>query len=129
MPAWIGLTGLPYVTGTSDALNTRFIIDMMLAQDPELKKVGLLYSLSEVNSAKPIAEAIATLESRGIAYVERTANTNDEVITAVSASGCSGPPGRRWCGIGWSPYCPRPAGPAPPQWPGRSRPGRGGPSA
>ena len=73
------------MTGTSDALNTRFIIDMMLAQDPELKKVGLLYSLSEVNSAKPIAEAIATLESRGIAYVERTANTNDEVITAVSA--------------------------------------------
>ena len=84
-PEAAGLTGLPYVTGTSDALNTRFIIDMMLAQDPELKKVGLLYSLSEVNSAKPIAEAIATLESRGIAYVERTANTNDEVITAVSA--------------------------------------------
>ena len=84
-PETAGLTGLDYVTGTSDALNTRFIIDMMLAQNPELKKVGLLYSLSEVNSAKPIAEAIATLDARGIEYAERTANTNDEVIAAASA--------------------------------------------
>jgi len=81
----VKLDGIDYVTGTSDALNTRFIIDMMLAQNPDVKKVGLLYSLSEANSAKPIAEAIATLEGRGIAYVERTANTNEEVIAAVSA--------------------------------------------
>ena len=32
----VALTGLDYVTGTSDALNTRFIIDLMLAQNPEL---------------------------------------------------------------------------------------------
>ena len=84
-PVGAELTGIDYVTGTSDALNTRFIIDMMLAQNPNTAKVGLLYSLSEPNSAAPIAEAKAYLEGKGIAYVEQTANTNDEVIAAASA--------------------------------------------
>lgn len=81
----VGLTSLDYVTGTSDALNTRFIIDLMLLQNPELKKVGLLYSLSEDNSATPIAEAKAYLTEKGIAYSEQTANSNDEVVAAASA--------------------------------------------
>lgn len=78
------MTDIDYVTGTSDALNTKFILDMMLAQDPEVKKVGLLYSLSEDNSKTPIAEAKAYLEERDRIHRE-TANTNDEVITAASA--------------------------------------------
>ncbi len=78
------LTGIDYVTGISDALNTQFILDMMLAQNPDLKSVGLLYSLSEPNSTKPIAEAKAYLDSKGIKYVEATGNTTDEVISAVS---------------------------------------------
>ena len=78
------LTGIDYVTGTSDALNVEFIMDMMLAQNPDVKKVGLLYSLSEVNSATPIAEAKAYLEAKNIAYTEATGNTNDEVIAAAS---------------------------------------------
>ena len=53
------LTGIDYVTGTSDALNTEYILDMMLAQDPGVSKVGLLYSLSEPNSTKPIADDLA----------------------------------------------------------------------
>jgi len=84
-PAAADLTGIDYVTGTSDALNTPFILDMMLAQDPELTKVGLLYSLSEPNSATPIADAKAYLDGKGIAYTEQTANTNDEVIAAAAA--------------------------------------------
>ncbi len=79
------LTGIDYVTGTSDALNTEFILDMMLAQNPELSKVGLLYSLSETNSATPIAEAKAYLDEAGIEYTEQTASTNDEVVAAASA--------------------------------------------
>ena len=79
------LTGIDYVTGTSDALNTAFIMDMMFAQNPDVKNVGLLYSLSEANSAKPIAEAKTYLEDKGIAFVEQTAGTNDEVIAAASA--------------------------------------------
>lgn len=84
-PEGAGLTGMSGVSGTSDALNTEFIIDMMLAQDPDIQKVGLLYSLSEANSAAPIAEAKGILEKRGIAYSEQTAATTDEVIAAASA--------------------------------------------
>ena len=84
-PASAGLTGLPTVTGTSDALNTRFIIDMMLAADPDLSCVGLLYSNSEINSETPIAEAKAYLEELGIEYLEKTGNAADEVITAANA--------------------------------------------
>ncbi len=59
------LTGIDYVTGTSDALNTDFIMDMMLTQNPDVQKVGLLYSLSEANSTKPIADAKAYLDEKG----------------------------------------------------------------
>ena len=84
-PATAKMTGIDYVTGTSDALNTAFILDMMLAADPEVKSVGLLYSLSEPNSETPIAEAKAYLDGKGISYIEQTAATNDEVIAAASA--------------------------------------------
>ena len=84
-PEGAQMTGIDYVTGTSDALNTGFILDMMLAQNPDVQKVGLLYSLSEDNSTTPIAEAKEYLDGKGIAYVEKTANTNDEVITAASS--------------------------------------------
>ena len=84
-PAAANLTGIDYVTGTSDALNTEFIMDMMFAQTPNVAKVGLLYSLSEPNSAQPITDAKAYLDAKGIAYVEQTASTNDEVVAAASA--------------------------------------------
>lgn len=84
-PAAAELTGIDYVTGTSDALNTTFILDMMFAQNPDITKVGLLYSLSEPNSATPIADAKAYLEGKGISYTEQPAATNDEVIAAASA--------------------------------------------
>ena len=52
-PATAGLTGLANVTGVSDALNTPFILNMMLEVNPEIKTVGLLYSNSEPNSVTP----------------------------------------------------------------------------
>ena len=84
-PETAKLTGIDYVTGTSDALNTEFIMDMMFAQNPNVAKVGLLYSLNEPNSAKPIADAKAYLDAKGITCIEQTANTNDEVVAAASA--------------------------------------------
>ena len=84
-PEAAGLTDLPLVTGTSDALNTPFILEMMLAVNPDIQTVGLLYSNSETNSATPIAEAKAYLDEKGIAYVEKTGNTNDEISSAVAA--------------------------------------------
>ena len=84
-PETAGLTGIPTVTGVSDALNTPFILDMMLAAQPDIQSVGLLYSLSEPNSATPIAQAKEYLAAMGINVVEKTGNTADEVITAASA--------------------------------------------
>ena len=84
-PEVANLTGIPYVTGTSDALNVELILDMMLAQNPEIKTVGLLYSASETNSAPAIEEAKAYLDSKNISYIEKTGNTSDEIIAAVSS--------------------------------------------
>ena len=84
-PAQADLLDIDYVTGTCDALNTSFILDMMLAQNPDTQKVGLLYSLSEPNSATPIAEAKEYLDDKGILYEEFTANSDDEVVAAAGA--------------------------------------------
>lgn len=78
------LTGFDYITGTSDALNTELIMNMIFAQNPDAKKIGLLYSQNEINSAKPIADAKAYLDAHNIEYVEATGNTNEEVISAAS---------------------------------------------
>ena len=53
-PVEAGLTGFEHVTGVSDALNTPFILDMMMAIDADIDTVGLLYSNSEPNSVTPI---------------------------------------------------------------------------
>ena len=84
-PETAGLTGLKTVTGTSDALNTPFILDMMFAVNPDIQTVGLLYSNSEANSTMPIAEAKQYLVSKQIDYIEKTGNTTDEIVTAASS--------------------------------------------
>ena len=84
-PGEAQLTGIANVTGTSDALNTPFILDMMLKANPDIETVGLLYSNSEANSVTPIREAKEYLDSKGIAYLEKTGNTTDEILTAASA--------------------------------------------
>lgn len=84
-PGEAQLTGIANVTGTSDALNTAFILDMMLKANPDIETVGLLYSNSEANSVTPIREAKEYLDSKGIAYLEKTGNTTDEILTAASA--------------------------------------------
>ena len=84
-PGEAQLTGIANVTGTSDALNTAFILDMMLKANPDIETVGLLYSNSEANSVTPVREAKEYLDSKGIAYLEKTGNTTDEILTAASA--------------------------------------------
>ena len=84
-PETAGLTDLDNVTGTSDALNTPFILDMMLAVNPDIKTVGLLFSNSEDNSITPIAEAKKYLDEKGIAYLEKTGNTTDEIVAAAAS--------------------------------------------
>ena len=84
-PEAAGLTGLDNVTGTSDALNTAFILDMMLTANPDIKTVGLLYSNSEANSTTPIAEAKAYLQEKQIDFVEKTGNTSGEIVEAAAS--------------------------------------------
>ena len=84
-PEAASLTGIGRITGTSDALNTKQFVDIMLKQNPNLQTVGLLYSNSEANSQKPIAEVKKILDEKKIKYIEATANTSQEVIAAASS--------------------------------------------
>jgi len=73
------------ITGVSDALNTEMIFKMMVAIDPDVQKVGLLYSKSEDSSKKPIEEAKAYMDANNISYVEKTGTNTDEINSAVDA--------------------------------------------
>lgn len=73
------------ITGTSDALNTEAMMNLILAQNPDVSSVGLLYSKSEDSSTKPIEEAKAFLDEKNISYVEKTGTTNDEISSAADA--------------------------------------------
>ena len=58
---------------------------MMLAVQPDIKTVGLLYSTSEDNSAAAIAQAKQYLDSKGIACLEATGTKSDEIIDAAQS--------------------------------------------
>ncbi|WP_036612942.1 ABC transporter substrate-binding protein [Oribacterium sp. P6A1] len=73
------------ITGTSDALNTNAIMDLMLAVNPDTDYVGLLYSNSEDASKQPIADAKKYLDEKGIKYIEKTGTKTDEVQAAADA--------------------------------------------
>ena len=73
------------ITGTSDALNTNTIMDIMCAVDSDIDYVGLLYSKSEDASTQAIADAKSYLDAKGIKYVEKTGTTTDEVASAADA--------------------------------------------
>ena len=83
-PIEADLTGYDYVSGTSDGIDTSFIYNMMSLQNPNLKTVGLLYSLSEINSKKPIDEMKELLTKNNISFIEAVGNNNDEIISAAS---------------------------------------------
>lgn len=73
------------ITGTSDALNTEAVMDLMFAADEDIKKVGLLYDKSQDSSKAPIEEAKAYCEAKGVEVVEKTGTTNDEISLAADA--------------------------------------------
>lgn len=73
------------VTGTSDALNVEAIIDLMLAANPDMKKLGLLYDQGQDSSKSAIASAEAYCQEKGIEVVEKTGTTNDEIALAADA--------------------------------------------
>ena len=73
------------ITGTSDFLDTDAIMNLMLVQNPDLSKVGLLYDVGQDSATAPIADARAFLEEKGIEYTEHTGTNVDEVVLAAQA--------------------------------------------
>ncbi len=73
------------ITGTSDYLDTTAIMNLMLAQNPALKTVGLLYDLGQDSAATPIAHAREYLSAKGITVIERTGTSVDEISLAAQA--------------------------------------------
>lgn len=73
------------ITGTSDYLDTNAIMNLIFAQNPEAAKIGFLYDQGQDSAATPIAHAKEYLDANGIAYVERTGTTVDEVMLAADA--------------------------------------------
>ena len=73
------------ITGTSDALNTDAVFDLVLAANPDIKTVGLLYDKSQDSSTAAIAAAKAYCEGKGIAVVEKTGTNNGEISLAADA--------------------------------------------
>ena len=73
------------ITGTSDALNTDAIMNLILAVNPDIDTIGLLYDLSQDASTQAIADAKAFCDSKGIKYIEKNGTTTAEVQMAAEA--------------------------------------------
>ena len=89
-PAGAGFEGLDNITGTSDALDTEAIMNLILAANPGLDKMGLLYELGQDSSTRAIADAKAFCEANGIEYIEKNGTTTAEVQMAVEALAAAG---------------------------------------
>ena len=73
------------VTGSSDNLDTNSVMNLIFAQNPDAKKIGLLYDVGQDSSTAAIEHAKAYLDDKGVEYVERTATTAEEVAFAAQA--------------------------------------------
>ena len=73
------------VTGTSDYLDAEAIMNLIFANDPDAKKIGLLYDVGQDSSAASIAAAKEYLGQKGVEIVEHTGSTTDEVMLAAEA--------------------------------------------
>lgn len=73
------------VTGSSDNLDTNSVMNLIFAQNPDAKKIGLLYDVGQDSSTAAIEHAKVYLDDKGVEYVERTATTAEEVALAAQA--------------------------------------------
>ena len=73
------------VTGSSDNLDTNSVMNLIFAQNPDARKIGLLYDVGQDSSTAAIEHAKAYLDDKGVEYVERTATTAEEVALAAQA--------------------------------------------
>ncbi len=71
------------ITGTSDYIDTQAIFNLALTQNPQLKKLGILYNLSEPNSVATVEKAVPQLEEKGVEALLTTVSAESEVQMAV----------------------------------------------
>ena len=84
-PAAAGFDTEPNITGTSDALNTDAIMNLILALNPDIDTIGLLYDLSQDSATQAIADAKAFCDANGIQNIEKNGTTTAEVQMAAEA--------------------------------------------
>lgn len=72
-------------TGTSDAIPTEQIFTLADELTPGIKTYGFLYNQGESNSVSVINDAKATLESKGVKYIETCVVTSGEVTSAAQS--------------------------------------------
>lgn len=73
------------ITGTSDYLDTEAVMNLIFALNPEIRKVGLLYDVSQDASTSAIAQAKQILDTKGIEIIERTGTNVDEIRLAAQS--------------------------------------------
>ncbi len=73
------------ITGTSDYLDTNAIMNLIFANNPDAKKIGLLYDIGQDASAAPVKAAKEYLEKKGVEIVEHTGTNVDEIALAAQA--------------------------------------------
>ena len=60
-------------------------MNLILAVNPDIDTIGLLYNLSQDASTQAIADAKAFCDSKGIKYIEKNGTTTAEVQMAAEA--------------------------------------------
>ncbi|MGN0793633.1 MAG: ABC transporter substrate-binding protein [Aristaeellaceae bacterium] len=84
-PVSAGLTGedCEYITGVSNNIPAAEIVKLIFNFQPDCRKIGLLYTSSEVNSVSTINAAKAYCDAQGIPYAEASIANLSELPTAV----------------------------------------------
>lgn len=73
------------ITGASDFLDTTSMMNLIVAADPDVDNVALLYDLGQDSSTTAINDAKVWLDEKGIAWKEYTGTTTDELQLACQS--------------------------------------------
>lgn len=73
------------VTGVSDAIDVKQILDLAFELTPEIKTFGFIYNSGEVNSVAAIENAKEYLNEKNISYIEATITNSSELLQAAQS--------------------------------------------
>lgn len=73
------------VTGTSDILDLAAQVDLITAFQPDVKKIGVLYTTDEANSISQLNRLKEVAAAKGIEIVEQSVNTAADIPQAATS--------------------------------------------